>query len=90
MKLAWAGDVVQETSVEGDPQSNGVAETSVNVIKGHVRSIKFVVVSFDHDVTWLVPHAASMHRRFAVGRDGKTTCERNVGRGVVLPIATVG
>ena len=28
VKLAWAGDVVQETSAEGDPQSNGVAESS--------------------------------------------------------------
>ena len=40
VKLAWTGDVVQETSAEGDPQSNGAAESSVNVVKGHVRSIK--------------------------------------------------
>ena len=26
VKMAWAGDVVQETSVEGDPQSNGAAQ----------------------------------------------------------------
>ena len=32
--------MVQETSAEGDPQSNGAAESSVNVVKGHVRSIK--------------------------------------------------
>ena len=37
-------------------------------------------------MTWLVPHAASMHRRFAVGRDGKTAHERNVGRCAVLPL----
>ena len=36
VKLAWTADVVQETSAEGDPQSNGAAESSVNVIKGHV------------------------------------------------------
>ena len=40
VKLAWTGDVVQETSAECDPQSNGAAESSVNVVKGHVRSIK--------------------------------------------------
>ena len=91
MKLAWTGDVVQETSAEGDPQSNGAAESSANVVKGHVRSIKLAVesasgveVPADHDLlTWLVPYAASMHRRFALGRDGKTAYERNVGRRAV-------
>ena len=65
VKLAWT-DVVQETSAEGDPQSNGAAESLVNVIKGHVRSIKlalesasWVEVPADHDLlTWLVPYAA--------------------------------
>ena len=76
VKLAWTGDV----------QSNGAAESLVNVVKGHVRSIKLAVesasgveVPADHDLlTWLVPYAASMHRRFAVGRDAKTAYERNV------------
>ena len=78
---------MQETSVEGDPQSNGAAESSVNVVKRRVRSINMAVepasgveVPADHDLlTWLVPYAASMHRWFAVGRDGKTAYERNVG-----------
>ena len=43
VKLAWIGDVVQETSAEGDPQSNGAAESSVNVVKGHVRCVKLAV-----------------------------------------------
>ena len=88
VKLAWTGDVVQEKSPEGDPQSNGAAESSANVVEEHVRSIKLAVESAssvegpaDHDVlTWLVPYAASMHRRFAVGRDGKTAYDRSVGR----------
>ena len=71
VKLAWTGDAVQETSAEDGPQSNGAAESSVNVVKGHVRSIKQAVesassveVPADHDMlTWLVPYAASMHRR---------------------------
>ena len=95
VKLAQTGDVVQETSAEVEPQSNGAAESSVNVVKGHVRSIKLAVesasgveVPADHDLlTWLVPYAASMHRRFAVGRDGKTAFERNVGRRAVLRLA---
>ena len=31
-----------------------------------------------------------MHRRFAVGRDGKTAYERNVGRRAVPPLAQFG
>ena len=98
VKLAWTGgDVVQETSAEGDPQPNGAAESSVNVVKGHVRSIKLAVesassveVPADHGLwSWLVPYAASMHRRFAVGHDGKTAYERNEGRRAV-PLAQFG
>ena len=33
VKLAWTGDLVQETSAEGDPQSNGAAEILVNFVK---------------------------------------------------------
>ena len=98
VKLAWTGDVVQETSAEGDPQSNGAAVSSVNVVKGHVRSIKLAVesssgveVPADHDMlTWLVSYATSMHRQFSVSRDGKTGYERNVGRVAVLPLAQFG
>ena len=72
--------MVEETSAEGDPQSNGAAESSVNVVKVHVRLIRMAVesasgvdVPADHDLlTWLVSYATSMHRRFSVGRDGKT------------------
>ena len=98
VKLAWTGDAVQETSAGGDPQSNSTEESLVNVVKGHVRSIKMAVesassveVPADHDLlTWLVAYAASMHRRFAVGRDGKTAYERNVGRRAVPPLAQFG
>ena len=98
VKLAWTGVVVQETSAEGDPQSNGAAESSVNVVKGHVRSIKLAVesasgveVPADHNLlTWLVSYATSMHRRFSVGRDGKTAYERNVGRRAIPSLAQFG
>ena len=98
VKLAWTGDVVQETSTEGDPQSNGVAESSVNVVQGHVRSIKLAVESAcgeevlaDHGLlTWLVSYATRVHRRFSVGRDGKTAYERTAGRRAVHPLAQFG
>ena len=34
VQLAWTGDVVQETSAEGDPPSDGAAENAVNVVQG--------------------------------------------------------
>ena len=91
MNLALTGDVVQETSAEGDPQSNCAAESSVNVVKGHVRSIKLAVesasdveVPADHDLlTWLVPYATSMHALSVFGRDGK-------GRRAVPPLSHFG
>ena len=93
VKLAWTGDVVQETSAEGDPQSNGAAESSPNVAKRACqidqtgRGVSFEVeVPADHDLLmWLVPCPASMHRRFAVGRDSKTAYERNVEGALFLP-----
>ena len=33
VKLGWTGDMVQQTSAAGDPQSNGAAESSVNAVK---------------------------------------------------------
>ena len=70
-----------------------LAESSVNVVKRHVRSIKLAVesasgveVPTDHD---LLTCATSMHRRFSVGRDGKTAHERSVGRRAVHPLPTV-
>ena len=33
VRLAWSGDVVQETSAESDPQTNGAAKSSANVVK---------------------------------------------------------
>ena len=77
VKLARTGDVVQETSAEGDPQSNGAAESSVNVVKGHVRSIKLAVES----ASGVEVPADHMQP----GRDGKTAYERNVGMRAVPP-----
>ena len=65
VELAWTGDIVQETSADGDPQSNGAAESAVNVV---IRACEADQagrrVPADHDLlTWLVPQATSMHRR---------------------------
>ena len=77
----------QETAAEGDPQSNGAAESSVHVVTGNARPIRLAVesasgveVSADRDLfTWAMLYVTSLHRRFAVARDGKTAHERSVG-----------
>ena len=58
---------------ENPRQSNGVAESSVNVVKGHVRSVTLAVESIcgeevfaDHGLlTWFVSYAIRVHRRFS-------------------------
>ena len=100
VKLAWTGDVVQVTSAEGEPQSNGAAESSLNVIKGHVRSIKLAVelassveVPADHDLlTWLVPYAASMYRGSRRQDSVRTKCgkARCSPLGIVRSTSVVG
>ena len=85
---------MQGTSAEGDPHSNGAPESSVNVVKGYVRSIKLAVesasgveVSADHDLlTWLVSYATSMNRRFSVGRDGKRQHTKEMWEGVLFTL----
>ena len=53
-----------------------------------MESASGVEVPADHDLlTWLMPCAASMLRRVAVGRDGKTGYERGVERSAVPPLA---
>ena len=55
VKLAWTGHVVQETSTEGDAQSNVAAESSVSVAKVHARSINLAMESASCAITKLLP-----------------------------------
>ena len=82
--MACIGDAVQGTSAEGDPQSNGAAESSVNVVKGHVRSIKLAVESAssvevlaDHDID-VTCAACSQHAPSVCGWEG-----------AIFPVGTV-
>ena len=84
----WDGEVVPDSSAEGDPRSNGAAENAVRITKGLVRTAKDALEEHvgkplpqDHGlITWMVPYVASMHRRCAVGPDGRTASERVTGR----------
>ena len=98
VKAAWTGDVVFETSAEGDPQSNGAAESAVNAVKGRVRTAKVALeertgatVPDDHPLlTWMVPYSLATFRRYTLGRDGKTCYERLLGRRAATPLASFG
>ena len=67
------------TFAEGDPQSNGAAESSVNVVKRQVKSIKLAAepasvadMPADRDLlTLLVPYATSMHFGFRLVEMGR-------------------
>ena len=97
VKLAWAGDVVQETSAKGDPQTNGAAESSLNFVKGHVRSIKLAVesasgveVPADHYLlTWLVSYATSMQSSVFSGSRRKDGIRKKCGKARCSPLGTV-
>ena len=45
VREAWNGEVVLESSAEGDHQSNGSGECSVGLMKGQVRALKFALES---------------------------------------------
>ena len=94
-RRAFHSCTAQEAAAEGDPQSNGAAESSVHVVTGHARPIRLAVesasgvdVPADRDLlTWVMLYVTSLHRRFAVARDGKTAHERSVGRRATSPLA---
>ena len=84
----WGGEVVPDSSAEGDPKSNGAVENAVRIEEGLVRTVKDALeervgqpLPQDHGlITWIVPYAASMYRRCAIGADGRTPSERITGR----------
>ena len=76
VKLFWIADVVQETTFEGDQQVlQKVHPMQSKGIKFVVESVSDVDVSAELHFMWIVPHAASIFRRFAVGRYGQSMNE---------------
>ena len=83
MKLEGV-DVTVEGSVPHDLQSNGVAESVVERVKGSVRALQ---LGLENDlrsrvlvgnpvITWLVRHAAMTRTMHVIGVDGKTAWQR--------------
>ena len=76
-----------EGSVPYDPQTNGMAEGAVRLIKGQFRTLLLSLqraiggrIPVDHPLmTWLLEHAAYVRNVRIIGQDGKTAWQRARG-----------
>ena len=83
---------------EGEKQSNHLAEGSVNIVKGLIRTLKSSTESNlrteigpSHPlIPWIIEHAPQLKNRYMVGADGRTPTERLRGRGVQRPVYELG
>ena len=83
---------------EGEKQGNHLAEGSVNIVKGLIRTLKSSTESNLRTeigpsqplIPWIIEHAAQLKNRYMVGADGRTQTERPRGRGVQLPVNELG
>ena len=83
---------------EGEKQSNHLAEGSVNIVKGLIRTLKRSTESNlrteigpSHPlIPWIIEHAAQLKNRYMVGTDGRTPPERLRGRGVQRLVYELG
>ena len=89
---------ILEHPEEYESQSNHLAESGVNVVKGLIRTLKSnleenlgITMAQDHPLLpWIVEHAPQLRNRFLVGSDGKTAVERLRGRAVARPMFELG
>ena len=83
---------------EGEKQSNHLAEGSVNIVKGLLRTLKSSTetnlrteIGPSHPlIPWIIEHAAQLKNRYMVGADGRTPTERLRGRGVQRLVYELG
>ena len=76
--------------VWGEKQSSPLAEGSVNIVQGLMRTFKGSTESnlrtetgpSHPPIPWIVEHAAQLKNRYMVGADGRIPTERLWGRGV--------
>ena len=83
---------------KGKKQSNHLAEGSVNIVKGLIKTLKSStgsnlrteIGSSQPLIPWIIEHAAQLKNRYMVGADGRTPTERLRGRGVQRPVCELG
>ena len=99
VRRALMGEVVFENSPVGDPQGNGAAERGVQTVKDFSRTLRdalefnlkgTAIAPECPAMSWLVTHAATVHRRYSVGADGRTAYQRNKGKPASSAIVEFG
>ena len=83
-----AEETIPENSVAYSHQSNGVVERGVSAVEGHIRSLRSALEERIADKLeigdaiwpWLIGYAGYISNRILVGKDRKTTYERNKGK----------
>ena len=96
MRLRREGGItIFEHPEEGEKPSNHLAEGSVNIVKGLIRTLKSSTESNLRTeigpspplIPWIIENAAQLKNRCMVGADGRTPTERPRGRGVQRRVA---
>ena len=83
---------------EGGKQSNHLAGSNVNIVKGVIRTMKSstesnlrIGIGPSHPlILWIIEHAAQPKNMYMVGADGRTPTERLRGRGVQRLVCELG
>ena len=96
LKVSGLDQAAAEGSVPYDPQTNGAAESAVNLTKGMMRTLQLCLedrvgarIPVTHPVmSWLVRHAAQLRTLRVRGRDGQTAYQR--ARGTESSVKLIG
>ena len=98
VRRALACEIIFEMSPVGEAESHGAIERAVQTVQEFCRTLRDALearlgskLAADSPVmTWLVTHAAAMHRRYSISADGRTAYQRNKGKVASTTIAELG
>ncbi len=92
------GQIIQEDSIKGESQTNGLAEVGVKILEGLIRTLKIAtetriteaLASDSILLAWLAEHDAVVYNRCAVMSDGRMPWQRAYGRASTMPLQPFG
>ena len=98
LKVEGIDQAMHKNFPEYDPQPNGNAEVSTNLVKGMVRTMRpglerelgFRVLAVHPPMSWLVLHAANILAWVVKGQGGKTAYNRVNGKRFRTSLLTFG
>jgi len=93
-----SAQVLQEDSIQGESQTNGLAEVGVKILEGMIRTLKIAVETRIGEqlesssvlLAWLAEHAAVVYNRCAVMADGRSPWQRAYGKASTMPLLPFG